>query len=452
MRSRRSSRVRLPQVSSVSEAEAAEKLRGAVDFKTVLKPYKGDLFGSSDKAGSNAGLMYRSRFGGKPKHGSSKRRGNGAPGNKARGGGRRVSISLGKEGNGSGNGDGSTGGGATGAGAENASDATAARGATAVAANRNAAAAKRSLTASGAGSRRSSSGIMIPNVPEVALTKHVKAMRHCATALCSLSWKTDACFRLMKEDAVSALFQVAVTEDTETKLLCATTLVNLVQHPPLRKEMLAQQLVPALNLLEQAGHPRINQDCVAAICHAADGDAENCEKVLADGGVHVLSTVLNAASTKGNRDTLALTAVAVLGLSCVQHRTSLTVQMDSLIETILEAVDAAMDDINEQVCLRALCNACCNRHSQPKAVELGAVRLLNKLARSTAAKTRFLSVYALALLCESKLGRRAVFEQRAVHTLILLAGTAGQEIQQQCAGRTPGARGIGHGEPWGEGW
>lgn len=433
MRSRRSSRVRLPQVSSVSEAEAAEKLRGAVDFKTVLKPYKGDLFGSSDKAGSNAGLMYRSRFGGKPKHGSSKRRGNGAPGNKARGGGRRVSISLGKEGNGSGDGDGSTGGGATGAGAENASDATAARGATAVPANRNAAAAKRSLTASGAGSRRSSSGIMIPNVPEVALTKHVKAMRHCATALCSLSWKTDACFRLMKEDAVSALFQVAMTEDTETKLLCATTLVNLVQHPPLRKEMLAQQLVPALNLLVQAGHPRINQDCVAAICHAADGDAENCEKVLADGGVHVLSTVLNAASTKGNRDTLALTAVAVLGLSCVQHRTSLTVQMDSLIETILEAVDAAMDDINEQVCLRALCNACCNRHSQPKAVELGAVRLLNKLARSTAAKTRFLSVYALALLCESKLGRRTVFEQRAVHTLILLAGTTGQEIQQQCA-------------------
>ena len=55
-------------------------------------------------------------------------------------------------------------------------------------------------------------------------------------------------------------------------------------------------------------------------------------------------------------------------------------KLETLTETIIGAVESAVDSATEEICLRALCNVCAHKHTQSKVVDQGAIRVLVRLA------------------------------------------------------------------------
>jgi hypothetical protein len=267
----------------------------------------------------------------------------------------------------------------------------------------------------------------LPGFNNIDEASQVKTRRNYAKALCSLSWQGALTReRIVNKGAVGALATLSKCEDDETIEYCATAFRNLISESRLQKQICdaggIQSMVTLVN--KKRSKLRVKQDCMAGFCNLAFSGGGYEDTMVRE---HVI-TSLALHSTDSNRDTIRIAAISLLNVTCLPTAFSKTENVLDGIKMILEFLKqhtkAQPDldgEINDILCMEALCNLAAHKEYQARIVEEGAIRLFSKLWQSTSKRIQYLTSVALACLSNAVSSRKIMVDQRVTGTLIALA-------------------------------
>ena len=288
----------------------------------------------------------------------------------------------------------------------------------------------------------------------------------CCSVLSALSFQSQCRQQLVAMGALSALITLAQMDDKDTSLRCALAFANLSCEPTVQGEMIENGVLPILKRLSNSYSEEnqmfvakalcnlschigsegrmIEEDCVSALmmigmvrsvhhntkqlCAKALQNllGEKSQERLCEEGL--VSTIASF-SKLDDEPTMRICAQVFNFLSCNEYGRQKLVAKKAALFGLLGLL-RSNDRTTVYVVGKTICNLLCFADSQAAAVEVGAVKELEKIATSGDADSERDCANAFFLICGEEKNREMMVNVNAMKVIILLARSPNIETRR----------------------
>jgi hypothetical protein len=238
----------------------------------------------------------------------------------------------------------------------------------------------------------------------------------CALAFANLSCEPTVQGVMIKEGVLPILKRLSNSYSEENQMYVAKALCNLSCHIGSEGVMIEEDCVSSLMMIGmvRSVHHNTKQLCAKALQNLLGPDSQ--ERLCEEGLVSTIASF----SKLDDEPTMRICAQVFIFLSSNEYGRAKLVQKKAALFGLLGLLRST-DRTTVFIVGKTICNLLCFSDSQAAAVEVGAVKELEKIATSGDADSECDCANAYFLICDSEKNREMIINVNAMKVIILLA-------------------------------
>jgi len=214
-------------------------------------------------------------------------------------------------------------------------------------------------------------------------THNREKKRQFAMSLATLASNPLKRVKMCQDGAIQALITLSGVQDNAIRRSCAKAFSLLASERTIRERMIEEGAFGAIIALSAVGSRGAKADCCRALCNLCCSEGFE-HRAVKEGAPFALMQI--AAECPSVRDVCLKT---LLNISCVPDKSNL--RLEEVIDTLMHFNLMPLSQQEEVLLMSAICNLSALRSNQLRLIEVGCLRILERVVKSPEPKLRILA-------------------------------------------------------------